>query len=58
MIHSSELMPGGSPLSKASQSVEWIYGLITDLFRNYSARGVLGIPLGEYARSHNALHGR
>jgi hypothetical protein len=58
MIHSSELMPGGSPLSTAPQSVEWIYGLITDLFRDYSARGVEGIPLGEYARSHSALHGR
>ena len=58
MIHSSELMPGGSPLSPTPESVERIYGLLTELFRDYRARGAEGIPLGEYARSRLPADGR
>ncbi len=57
MIHSSELMPGGSPLSPTPESVERIYGLLAELFRDYRARAAEGIPLGEYARSYRADDG-
>ncbi|MBR3099245.1 MAG: hypothetical protein IKH18_06710 [Clostridia bacterium] len=47
MIHSSELMPGGSPYGKDQDSVERIYDRITQLFR-YVSRDYVGISLQDY----------
>ena len=47
MIHSSELMPGGSPTFKNSESIESLYKDLEVLFRNASQK-YEGCTLREY----------
>ena len=47
MIHSSELMPGGSPTFKDAKSIEQLYKDLEVLFRNI-ARDYKGITLRDY----------
>lgn len=48
MIHSSELMPGGSPSFKTEESIEDLYKLIEDIFKYLKKLGYKGITLREY----------
>ncbi len=48
MIHSSELMPNGSPNFKDKESIENLYKVIDKLFENIKARGYVGCTLREY----------
>ena len=48
MIHSSELMPGGSPYAKDHQSVEFVYQQIEDLFKFLKKQGLQGRTLSEF----------
>jgi len=45
MIHSSELMPGGSPYSKTHENVEFIYKSIEELFKYMKAKAVTASTL-------------
>jgi hypothetical protein len=49
MIHSSELMAGGSPLSRNADDVEFIYARLEEMFCCLKARGVTGCTLSQYA---------
>ena len=51
MIHSSELMPGGSPYAKDEKAVEKIYKNLEYFFRYLKDNKVEGITLGEFARN-------
>lgn len=48
MIHSSELMPGGSPNFKDKMDIEKLYGLIELLFKHIYDLGYEGITLRDY----------
>lgn len=48
MIHSSELMPGGSPNFKDEYSINKLYENIEELFKHAKKRGYVGITLREY----------
>ena len=48
MIHSSELMPGGSPYFKDEQSVNRLFETMTGLFDAASQMGYTGVTLDEY----------
>lgn len=50
MLHSSELMPGGSPYFKNSQDVENLYDLLESYFSIIKAKGYTGDTLTEYYR--------
>lgn len=52
MIHSSELMPGGSPYFKTEVSVESEYKRMEDVFLYAKKKGFTGITLKEYYRIH------
>lgn len=49
MIHSSELMPGGSPYFKDEHSIESLYNSLFELFEFAKKQSFEGITLGEYA---------
>ena len=49
MIHSSELMPGGSVFFKTEEAVEKLYGVLEDYFAYVAAEGYCGKSLQEYA---------
>ena len=49
MIHSSELMPGGSPYFKNEDAVEKMYENMERLFSLMSRSGYIGISLSDYA---------
>lgn len=51
MIHSSELMPGGSPYAKDEKAVEFIYYQLEEMFKYFKQRQVEGISLSEFAQS-------
>ena len=51
MIHSSELMPGGSPTFKNSKDIAKMYGDIRALFESLARHGLVGETLGEFARN-------
>ena len=51
MIHSSELMPAGSPNFKTSESIELLYQIIEAIFENAVSLGYEGKTLREYAES-------
>lgn len=51
MIHSSELMPGGSPYFKSSSSVEKLYNTIEAMFKQLENLGFKGVTLEEYYRT-------
>lgn len=48
MIHSSELMPGGSPYFKTEESIENLYDDLEHLFDYISRLGYSGVTLKEY----------
>lgn len=52
MIHSSELMPGGSPFCKDSESIETMYKRMTKLFE-YLVPEYKGITLAEFYKTIN-----
>ena len=52
MIHSSELMPGGSPYFRNEQSIEKLYQTLDATFRYAKSLGFEGITLKEYAYMH------
>jgi hypothetical protein len=52
MIHSSELMPGGSPTFTSEESIEKLYQDMEKLFKNI-ARSYKGIGLEEYVNRWN-----
>ena len=47
MIHSSELMPGGSPRYPTARSIEALYGCLERLFAA-ARRDLVGLTLREY----------
>ena len=48
MVHSSELMAGGSPYFKDVESIEMLYGNLNELFAHVSDLGYRGATLEEY----------
>lgn len=48
MIHSSELMPKGSPYFKTAESIEMLYNTMYKLFKYVSKKGYEGTTLKEY----------
>lgn len=52
MIHSSELMPGGSPNYKSQDDIETLYSDMEHLFKNI-AKDYTGIKLNDYAYTRN-----
>ncbi|MBI2474657.1 MAG: hypothetical protein HYV68_03070 [Candidatus Taylorbacteria bacterium] len=54
MIHSSELMPGGSPSSKTESDVDAVYKNLEAMFTLFRDRGVQGVTLGQFADWFNS----
>lgn len=52
MIHSSELMPGGSPSFKDEKSIETLYSVIEQIFEKATSLGYKGKTLREYAEQN------
>lgn len=50
MIHSSELMPGGSPTFRYKSQIEDLYVDLDNLFQEIRKKGFEGISLSDYAR--------
>lgn len=48
MIHSSELMPGGSPYFKSEEDIELLYMIMKQYFSWVSENGYEGISLSDY----------
>lgn len=48
MIHSSELMPGGSPTFKTEQSIELLYKNLEELFKYLKENKFVGMTLKEF----------
>lgn len=55
MIHSSELMPGGSPYAKDAAAVEKIYAQLTAMFHYFRQQGLPGVTLTGFAQNCCAL---
>lgn len=53
MIHSSELMPGGSPYFKTTQAVEELFLTIEKVFSLVKSKGYVGSTLYEYYQKVN-----
>jgi hypothetical protein len=53
MLHSSELMPGGSPTFKTAEQIEMLYRDLSVLFARLAKLGVRGMTLAEYRRSYD-----
>jgi len=49
MIHSSELMPGGSPLTPTQRDAETVFRRLEEMLGDYRALGVESCTLGELA---------
>lgn len=49
MLHSSELMPGGSPTFKTIESINKLYNDVEELFAYASKLGYMGITLRDFA---------
>ena len=52
MIHSSELMPGGSPYFKTEESIEQLYNDMNSLFDKAKSLGYSGVSLEEYYKHY------
>ena len=52
MIHSSELMPGGSPYFKDKESIERLYTSMEHIFKYVQIMGYKGMTLHEYYMQH------
>ena len=50
MIHSSELMPGGSPNFKTEKDIERLYEVIEKLFKNISDKGYKGCTFRNFIK--------
>jgi hypothetical protein len=48
MLHSSELMPGGSPLFSTKSRIEKLYNTLSILFEYIASTGAVGMTLAEY----------
>ena len=48
MLHSSELMPGGSPTFKTAEQIELLYHDLRSLFAHIASKGIRGLTLSEY----------
>ena len=55
MVHSSELMPGGSPYFKDERSINQLYIDLEELFTYVKHLGFEGITLNEYYNKINNL---
>lgn len=53
MIHSSELMPGGSPYFKSEEEIELLYSIMQKYFGWISENGYEGISLSDYIDDWN-----
>lgn len=53
MIHSSELMPGGSPNFKDEKSIEKLYNVIEEIFKYTNDLGYIGVTLREFNNIYN-----
>lgn len=53
MIHSSELMPGGSPYFKSEEEIELLYSIMQKYFGWISENGYEGISLSDYIDAWN-----
>lgn len=51
MVHSSELMPGGSPYFEDEKAIENLYQTMEELFRYVYEKGYRGCTLQEYYES-------
>ena len=47
-LHSSELMPGGSPIFKTRVDIEILYGIIAETFAKARSMGYVGCTMREY----------
>lgn len=56
MIHSSEIMPGGSPSFPTERSIELLYEDLEAMF-SVAMAGCRGMTLTEFRSSHRARHG-
>ncbi|MGE0480742.1 MAG: deacetylase [Phycisphaerae bacterium] len=54
MLHSSELMPGGSPTFRSARSIERLYEDLEDLFEYAASLGFVGRTLGEFRKTFRA----
>jgi hypothetical protein len=54
MLHSSELMPGGSPTFRTAEQIEVLYRHLETLFARLSARGARGQTLSEFRATWKA----
>lgn len=52
MIHSSELMPGGSPTFPTEESIEILYHMIEEIFDRAAELGYEGKTLGQYYQNY------
>ena len=53
MIHSSELMPGGSIYFKDVEAIERLYSIMDQYFAEIMQQGYCGVTLREYAQRYN-----
>ena len=51
MLHSSELMPNGSPYFKDKDSIDKLYQVLEELFSYVSSVGYEGITMVDYCRT-------
>lgn len=59
MLHSSELMPGGSPIFTNKGKIEWLYKEMEEIFEYARALGYKGMSVSDYAsriRNHSDLN--
>jgi hypothetical protein len=49
MVHSSELMPGGTPYFKTKEEVERLYFQLEKMFEYFKSQGIEGCALSEFA---------
>ena len=52
MIHSSELIPGGSPYFRDEKSIVGLYSNMEEIFRFVQKLGFIGITLKDFAKCH------
>ena len=55
MLHSSELMPGASPYNRTPAAVDDLFHRLERTFAHLVSRGVEGMTLTEFARSHSPI---
>ena len=55
MIHSSELMPGGSPNFKTEEDIDKLYEIIENLFSYIQKQGFVGATLREYYNHYKGV---